>query len=74
MFLTFQRAVAKAKPFLRDFEFDTGNPSEDVDVKELMNRLLDAPSLQKCSNDGVFDEKSLFRNPETVTEHFMAFC
>ncbi|KAJ8308145.1 hypothetical protein KUTeg_013019 [Tegillarca granosa] len=56
-YLVVLRAVAKAAPYLEEENFYTGNPGEDLDVK---NGVLDLLSVVKSFPDH-FDESKLFQ-------------
>jgi ERO1-like protein alpha len=57
-FLLVSRAVALSLPHLTDYEYDTGDPSNDLEVARLLEELAELPIFQPglpC-----FDEMSLF--------------
>lgn len=59
------RAMAKAEPILREYEFETGNDSEDGVTTEMVHRLLDeVRDLDSCSS--TFDESMMFQADEQM--------
>ena len=57
-FLLISRAVALSLPHLTDYEYDTGDPSNDMEVARLLEELAELPIFQ--SNLPCFDETALF--------------
>ncbi|KAF4678287.1 fumarate reductase [Perkinsus chesapeaki] len=60
-YLVMLRALHKAKPVLYNWEYTTGEPTEDENTSKLMKHLLDASEMKLCTPvfEG-FDEDSLF--------------
>ncbi|KAG0361748.1 hypothetical protein BG005_007454 [Podila minutissima] len=54
------RAVTKLSGYLKDYEFCTGNPEEDVQVKAMVDRLIET----SVRSPAIFDEKAMFVGPE----------
>ncbi|KAG0035925.1 hypothetical protein BGZ82_004932 [Podila clonocystis] len=54
------RAVTKLSGYLKDYEFCTGNPEEDVQVKAMVDRLIET----SVKSPAIFDEKAMFVGPE----------
>jgi hypothetical protein len=54
------RALTKAAPYLRDFDYDTGDKAVDAETRSLVDGLLD----QAESCQATFDETSMFSGPE----------
>ncbi|KAF9106869.1 hypothetical protein BGX27_008957 [Mortierella sp. AM989] len=54
------RAVTKLSGYLKDYEFCTGNPEEDANVKAMVDRLIDTST----KSPAIFDEKAMFIGPE----------
>lgn len=54
------RAVTKAKDYLEQAEYDTGNPEEDLKAQSLMRQLLYNPKLQAAC-PVPFDEAKLWK-------------
>ncbi|CAN4103079.1 unnamed protein product [Withania somnifera] len=59
-FLFVLRAVTKAKYYLEQAEYDTGNPEEDLKAQSLMRQLLYNPKLQAAC-PVPFDEAKLWK-------------
>ncbi|CAN4104380.1 unnamed protein product [Withania somnifera] len=59
-FLFVVRAVTKAKDYLEQAEYDTGNPEEDLKAQSLMRQLLYNPKLQAAC-PVPFDEAKLWK-------------
>ncbi|KAK1271194.1 Endoplasmic oxidoreductin-1 [Acorus gramineus] len=59
-FLFVLRAVTKATDFLEQAEYDTGNPSEDLETQSLVRQLLYNPKLQAAC-PLPFDEAKLWQ-------------
>lgn len=57
-FLLVSRAVALSLPHLTDYEYDTGDPSNDMEVAGLLAELAELPIFRP--NIPCFDEMSLF--------------
>ena len=55
------RALNKAGPHLREYDYNTGNPSESSEIRDLMKDLLNVDLL--CQPN--FDESILFSDPGT---------
>jgi hypothetical protein len=68
------RAIQKVKPFLLNYDFNTGNKTEDTMTKDRMNELLQTNVL--CHDKPIFDESIIFRNAEKyyllqqIKDHF----
>jgi hypothetical protein len=68
------RAIQKVKPFLLNYDFNTGNKTEDTVTKDRMNELLQTKVL--CHDKPIFDESIIFRNAEKyyllqqIRDHF----
>ena len=58
------RAVNKAAPILREFDYSTGNPEDDLRTEREMNNLLDATIIKECSSEKSFDEAAMFSSPD----------
>jgi ERO1-like protein alpha len=58
-FLLITRAVALSLPHLTEFEYDTGDPSNDVEVARLLEELAELPIFQP--HVPCFDETALFK-------------
>ena len=54
------RALTKAAPYLRDFDYTTGDKAVDAQTRSLVDGLLD----QAESCQATFDETSMFSGPE----------
>ncbi|KAG0083158.1 hypothetical protein BGZ92_011029 [Podila epicladia] len=54
------RAVTKLSGYLKNYEFCTGNPEEDVQVKAMVDRLIET----SVRSPAIFDEKAMFVGPE----------
>ncbi|KAF9413459.1 hypothetical protein BGZ94_000722 [Podila epigama] len=54
------RAVTKLSGYLKDYEFCTGNPEEDIKVKAMVDRLIET----SIKSPAIFDEKAMFVGPE----------
>lgn len=54
------RAVTKLSGYLKNYEFCTGNPAEDVQVKAMVDRLIET----SVKSPAIFDEKAMFVGPE----------
>ncbi|KAF9321134.1 hypothetical protein BG003_003327 [Podila horticola] len=54
------RAVTKLSGYLKDYEFCTGNPEEDVQVKAMVDQLIET----SIKSPAIFDEKAMFVGPE----------
>jgi ERO1-like protein alpha len=67
-YLFILRALNKAKPFLEQYHYDTGNPEEDQEVQKLIKELLSIDIL--CQPN--FDETTLFNEPkkEIIKQQF----
>ncbi|KAL9654919.1 hypothetical protein ABK040_008709 [Willaertia magna] len=57
------RAIEKATPFLKSYNFNTGNELEDLETSKVVNELLDA--LKFCSTS--FDESKMFNSEERIS-------
>ena len=57
-FLLVSRAVALSLPHLAEFEYDTGDPSNDAEVAGLLQQLAEQPLFQP--HIACFDETALF--------------
>ncbi|KAF9967203.1 hypothetical protein BGZ70_010420 [Mortierella alpina] len=53
------RAVTKLSGYLKNYEFCTGNPEEDAQVKSMVDRLIETASKSPAH----FDEKAMFVGP-----------
>ncbi|KAG0285947.1 hypothetical protein BGZ96_009882 [Linnemannia gamsii] len=53
------RAVTKLSGYLRDYEFCTGNPEEDANVKAMVDKLIEVSN----KSPAIFDEKAMFVGP-----------
>ncbi|KAL0489339.1 ERO1-like protein alpha [Acrasis kona] len=58
------RALQKAGTFFENYDYATGNKTEDVYTQKLVKKLLRDHSSHLCDN--VFDEKLLFQSPDKV--------
>mmetsp|Transcript_10632 Transcript_10632/g.14563 ORF Transcript_10632/g.14563 Transcript_10632/m.14563 type:complete len:489 (+) Transcript_10632:32-1498(+) len=68
VFLFLVRAANKAAPILEEYDYDTGNPQESAEVRQLIKEFLNTKLL--CSPN--FDESMLFSDPqkETLKQQF----
>ncbi|KAI1311302.1 hypothetical protein EDD11_003515 [Mortierella claussenii] len=53
------RAVTKLSGYLKDYEFCTGHPDEDAQVKSMVDRLIET----SAKSPAIFDEKAMFVGP-----------
>uniref|UniRef100_A0A6A7GCP2 Endoplasmic reticulum oxidoreductin-1 n=1 Tax=Hirondellea gigas TaxID=1518452 RepID=A0A6A7GCP2_9CRUS len=64
VFVFLVRAVHKARQALLDFDYNTGNPEEDLYVSRLIEELMEQPMIRSCPASEWFDESALFEgNP-----------
>ncbi|KAG0325913.1 hypothetical protein BG004_003072 [Podila humilis] len=54
------RAVTKLSGYLKNNEFCTGNPEEDIQVKAMVDQLIET----SIKSPAIFDEKAMFVGPE----------
>jgi ERO1-like protein alpha len=60
------RALNKASPLLKEFDYNTGNPAEDNVLQEQIALLLNSEMVQGCSAERTFDEATLFNSPDSA--------
>ena len=68
-FVVLLRALRKAGPYLYNYPFSMGEPTEDATAKKLVQRLLDSHIMTSCK--GVFeafDESLMFQESSADTE------
>jgi len=58
------RAINRASPILKNYNYETGDEEDDRETKRLMNELLNTDLIASCTKDKSFDEEELFRGKQ----------